>query len=455
MQSLRPVRPVSTTVGDLHELLLTPLLTPLLQQQFSQRREAMRKGTDLGQALIPRKTSGGDLGVRELRTAITQQGKQSSPAATGILVAKCCFCSCFLFVPHGFKLAGMIGGPLCLIVVYILMMWAIYCLIESRKVKGSGRYQDLALVWGKKSQQFLHYTITLLCFGFNCIWVAGITAILGMLVPTWSHKARLFFFLPLVALLSFVRHLKFFTGTNLMAIFISAASYVYIFRYSIIEIAYRGTKSVMLFDTSDFNTLLWLGQCGYTFEIITSVLPIYEAAADKESVFKITVAVSATLLMLYIMIGFVVYLAFGDETQPIALLNLPQGSAAGYVLPALYALSGAVTIPINNFVIQLSYEPLFSWPSNALKRKWMKNLGRFALVSLTFTATWLGGAHLQNFLGLVGGLGMLLALVAPCMLHLALCKPVGWARILDYLTIAVGSQIMVISLYLSLSSWKA
>jgi len=387
---------------------------------------------------------------------VSAKKHSSSFFTTVVVVAKCCFCACFLFMPNGFRLAGMIGGPLYLVVVYVFMLWGIYCLIQSRKANGSGRYQDLALVWGKNGQQFLHWIITMISFGFNCIWVAGIAANLGMLFPAWSSNARLFCFLPLVVLLSLLRHLKYFTGTNLMGLVISVATYVYILAYSITEIARRGSKPVMLFDTSDFNSLLWLGQCGYTFEIICTVLPIYEAAAHKESVFSIVVVVSATLIMFYILIGFVVYLAFGDETQPIALLNLPQGSAAGYIFPGLYALSGATTMPLNNFVIFLSYEPIIRWPSGYRTRKWLKNLGRLVVVSLIYTATWLGGAQLQNLLGLVGGVfGMLLALVAPCLLHLKLCKPVGCARFLDFMTIALGVLIMGISFYLSLSTWKA
>mmetsp|Transcript_72413 Transcript_72413/g.143576 ORF Transcript_72413/g.143576 Transcript_72413/m.143576 type:complete len:420 (-) Transcript_72413:48-1307(-) len=388
------------------------------------------------------------------QASVTKHG--TSTFATSVQVAKCCFCACFLFVPNGFKLAGMVGGPLYLLWVYAFMMWAIHCLIESRRVRGHGRYQDLALVWGKTGQECVRWIIAGISFGFNCIWVAGIAANLGMLFPTWSGNARLFFFLPLVALLSLVRHLKYFTGANLLGLIISAVTYCYLLGYAGRLIAYNGAKPVMLFDTSDFNSLIWLGQCGYTFEMITCVVPIYEVAIHKDSVFTIILAVSGTLMVMYLMIGYATYLAFGDETQAIALLNLPQGSIAGYVLPGLYAVSGALTIPINNFVVCLSYEPLVSWPSETLKRKWLKNLGRFALVSSIFAVTWLGGAQLQNFLGLVGGvLGMLLALVVPCLLHLSICKPAGLSRIFDYVTVVIGVQIMATSLYLSLSTWKA
>jgi len=385
---------------------------------------------------------------------IAPKNHSSSNLATVIMVSKCCFTACFLFVPNGFKLAGMIGGPLCLGVVWLFMMWGIYCLIESRKVNGSGRYQDLALVWGKKGQQLLHWVITAICFGSNCVWASGIAANLGMLVPTWSVNARLFFFFPLVAMLSLVRHLRFFTGTNILGLVISVATFCYILSYSILEIADRGAKPVFL-ATSGFNFLLWLGECGYAFEIIGVVLPVYEAAADKESVFSVIFLVSGSLIILYVALGYAVYLAFGDETQPIALLNLPQGTAAGYIFPGLYALSGATTMPLNTFVISLSYEPLFTWPSHTLKRKWLKNFGRIALVALIYATTWFGGGQLQNFLGLVGGvLGMFLALVAPCLLHLALCKPAGWARILDLSTVTVGVFIMGTSFYLWLTNWE-
>merc|ERR1719323_914962 len=103
--------------------------------------------------------------------------------------------------------------------------------------------------------------------------------------------------------------------------------------------------------------ILWVGSCGYIFEMITQVLPVYEAARDKDTMPKMLVAVTASILMLYIGFGYLFYSAFGEATADLATLNLPQGSSAGIVVPFLFALVGVVTMPLNNMVLFQSFEP--------------------------------------------------------------------------------------------------
>jgi len=379
----------------------------------------------------------------------------SSKLATIIIVTKYCFGNSFLLMPYGCKIAGLIGGPLYLIVVYVFMMWGLHTLIESRKEKGPGCYADLGLVWGNKGQILIHWSIVLTAFGFNCIWISSTVDFLGVMLPTWSITARLFLFLPLVAMLTLVRHLKFFTVTNLLGVCICAITFVYILCYAFVKVLDDGAQSVLFFDTTNLNSLHWLAQCGYTYELIIAVMPIYESAADKESVALIIYVVAAIWTILCITIGCVGQMAFGEGAQRLAILNLPSASVAGYILSGLFSFTGVFTQPINNFVICLSYEPLCRWSSHPLKRKWMKNLVRLVIVSFTYAITWLGGAQLQHFVELVGGVfGMMIALVIPCLLHLTICKPVGLTRIINYLTAALGVVIMGVSLYNTLSTWR-
>jgi len=232
-------------------------------------------------------------------------------------------------------------------------------------------------------------------------------------------------------------------------------TFVYILGYACVKLVHDGAQSVMLFDTSNINSLHWLAQCGYAFEVITAVMPIYEAAADKESVPLIIYSVAGIWTILCIAIGFVGQLAFGESALRLAILNLPPASVPALILSGLFSLVGVFTQPINSFVICLSYEPLCRWSSHPLKRKWMKNLVRLVLVMFTYATTWLGGAQLQHFVELVGGvLGMMIALVMPCLLHLTICKQARWTRIINYFVAASGVVIMGISLYNTLTTWR-
>jgi len=388
--------------------------------------------------------------------AVSAHNSSSSNLATAIIVTKCCFGSAFLIVPHGFKTAGLIGGPICLIVVYLFMLSGMLKLIECRRVKGeSYRYQDLGMVWGPRGRDYINVGVVVLCFGFNCIWCVTCAENINMVMPDWSTSSRLFMFIPLVAPLSLVRRLKFFTATNLVGISLCVVTVIYLLFFAISQLVRQGTKPVILFDTTDLNSLLWLGACGYIFELICNVLPMYEAAADKEAMPKILVGVTLPVVLLYISFGFIFYLAFGSQTAPLATLNLPHASLAGYVIPSFFALVGVVTMPINFFIVFLSYEPLFIWSRNPLARKWSKNVVRLLIVLVTYFVTWLGGAQLQNFLALVGGVfGVNLSLMVPSCLHLSICKPKGIARVGDLVTVGVSVLMIFCSLYQSVATWK-
>lgn len=377
----------------------------------------------------------------------------SSKLATVIIVAKYCFGQAFLLMPYGCNITGLIGAPLLLIVVYMLMMWGVHALIESRKVRGPGCYADLGLVWGTRGQQCIHWCLVLTAFGFNCIWISSTVKFLGMLLPQWDQSLRLFVSMPLVALLTLVRHLKLFTVTNLLGVCVCVATFVFLLGYSGLKVANDGIQSSLLFNTSSVNYLHWLAQCGYTYEIIVAVMPIYEAAADKKSVPVIIYTVSGIWTILCISMGCMGFLAFGEDTQVLAIQNLSQASVAGQTFSALFGLVGVFTQPVNNFIICLSYEPLCRWSSKPRMRKWMKNFVRWAVVLFTYVITYLGGAKLQFFVELVGGvLGMFIAIVMPCLLHIKICKPEGCTRIISYFTTAFGFVAMATSMYNTLSS---
>lgn len=275
-----------------------------------------------------------------------------------------------------------------------------------------------------------------------------------MIFQDWSPAARLWLFFPAVAALSLVRKLRLFTITNVMGIAFCLATCIYLTYFAAGELVLHGRKPAAMFQGGT-DMVLWIGSCGYIFEMVSQVLPVYEAARDKETMPKLLVAVTASVLALYIAFGFLFYSAFGEATADLATLNIPSDSLAGTAVPLLFSLVGMVTMPLNCMVIFQTYEPQCAWSQNALVRKWSKNAARIFICLSCYALTWLGGEELQNFLALVGGLlGCNLALNVPALLHLVVCKPSGWRKAVDLVTFTIGTLIMVVSTYQSLATWK-
>mmetsp|Transcript_8429 Transcript_8429/g.21611 ORF Transcript_8429/g.21611 Transcript_8429/m.21611 type:complete len:514 (-) Transcript_8429:131-1672(-) len=380
----------------------------------------------------------------------------SSNLATGIVILKCCFGSAILIVPHGFKTAGLVGAPLCLIAVYIFLLSGMLKLIECRRAYGChARIMDLGQALGSRGQAYVTVCVMLLCFGFNCIWCVTCAENLSMVFPDWSDTVRLWVWAPLVAPLALVRRLKFFTITNLIGVSLCSATCVYLTFFAGQELLKNGTKPVILFNTKSLNTFLWIGTCGYIFELICAVLPIYEAAADKEAMPRLLVGVTAAIMTVYILFGVLFYCAFGDATAELATLNLQKNSVAGNIIPVMFSFVGVASMPLNLFSIYQSYEPLFVWSESYRVRKCKKNVVRIAFAMATYGITWLGGQQLQNFLALVGGLlGANLSLAIPSAMHLAICKPTGLARMWDLVCMVAAIVIMACSTYQALATWK-
>uniref|UniRef100_A0A7S0AEM5 Amino acid transporter transmembrane domain-containing protein n=1 Tax=Pyrodinium bahamense TaxID=73915 RepID=A0A7S0AEM5_9DINO len=380
----------------------------------------------------------------------------SSNIATGIILAKCCFGSAVLIVPQGYRNAGLIGAPGTLIFVYIFLLFGMLKLIESRQAWGQpARFGDLGAALGAWGKGYITLVTCILTFGFNCIWCVTCQKNLLMLFKDWGPTARLWLPFPFVALLSLVRRLRVFTITNLVGILLCLTTCIYLTYFAVDELATSGAKPAILINTEEpGDTLLWVGTCGYIFELICQVLPIYEAAEHKDMVPTLLIGVTAAVLVLYLAFGFLFYSAFGKNTADLATLNIPHGSPGGVVFPLLFSIVGVVTMPLNLFVIFQNYELRYSWSQTYLVRKWKKNVVRILVCITTYVVTWAGGEQLQNFLALVGGLlGCNLALCVPAMLHLAICRPRGCARVLDIATFIVGLTIMIVSTYQSFATW--
>eukprot|EP00930_Biecheleria_cincta_P102688 TRINITY_DN9448_c0_g1_i1.p1 TRINITY_DN9448_c0_g1~~TRINITY_DN9448_c0_g1_i1.p1 ORF type:complete len:502 (-),score=50.34 TRINITY_DN9448_c0_g1_i1:124-1629(-) len=387
--------------------------------------------------------------------ALPRRRGDASNIAVGIVIAKNFFGSCFLITPKGFQEAGMIGGPVCLLFVYLLELRCMLNLIECRKTSGRREYAQLAGDNMPRLQSTISSMIIACQFGFCCIWLVTNMDNLSMIWPHWSVNARLWVQFPVLLPLVWIRHLRLFAVTNLIGIAFTAFMVVFFFIFMGSHLAAHGPEPVVMVNTQNTDLLLWLGTTSYAYEGINVVLPLYESARSKETMPKLLSGITAFITLVYIAFGCLTYLAFGTEVASLATLNLPEGSAEAQAIPGISVIIGLASFPLQCFVIFQTYEPRLGWSTSYLKRKWQKNVTRSFVLLITFLAVQLGGDELDNFLALVGGFCCAsLALIFPSALHLVICSPTGISWWADVLTFIIGLSILILSTTQALTTWK-
>uniref|UniRef100_A0A7S1EVF6 Amino acid transporter transmembrane domain-containing protein n=1 Tax=Noctiluca scintillans TaxID=2966 RepID=A0A7S1EVF6_NOCSC len=381
----------------------------------------------------------------------------SSNASTALVIAKCFVGSAAFITPQGFKSAGALAGPGSLLLIFFFMMYGMLRLIECREVVGRRcTYNELGFVFGSWGPPAIQFGVSLCQFGFTCIWMLmSATDIINM-VPSWGLAPRLFIFFPIFAPLCLIRQLKLLTVTNFLGIVVVIGIAIYMLGFAFAKIARDGVQQVPVLNTQNMDSLLWLGTCGYIFEGINLVLPIYEAAKDKETMPKLLFWVTFIIVVSYMTFGTVFYIAFGTETKSMAMLNLPVGSVAGTVIPVLFSLVAIATVPLDMIPIYQMYERrIKSWSKNPTVKHVQQDVCRLLLLLFGFVCTYAGGQRLQGVLALVGGLfGANLALSVPCAIHLKLVKPTGWQWAFNWFLIVWGVVMGVLSTYQVVSTWN-
>jgi len=376
----------------------------------------------------------------------------ASNATVAILFTKLFLSAAFLFVPKGFQSAGLIGGPVVLLLMYLLELYGMRSLIRCHIVAGGGqRFDELAQALGPWGQPITRGLIALSQFGFSCVWILYTAQNLQMVLPWMTDRQRLWLPFPVLVPLVWVRRLDFFTVTNLVGIVVVLVTAVYLLAFSAQRLYHEGAQPVRTMNT---GITMWMGSCAYVYQDANFVIPAFESAQDKEMVPAIITLTSFAATVLFVLFGLLFYMAFGDDVASLATLNLPLDSWAGSTFPSLFVISGVFTLPLDLLLIFQMYEPQIAWSKSSLIRKWQTNASRVAVLFLTMLITDFGGQSLQHWLGVIGGVCCAtIALMLPAALNIAICKPNKLWLVIDVVTFAAGTFVMIVSTEQALASW--
>jgi len=167
----------------------------------------------------------------------------------------------------------------------------------------------------------------------------------------------------------------------------------------------------------DVKTLpVFFGISIYTFEGIGLVIDMEKSMAHPNKFERVMWIAFAMLVVLFIGMGAVGYLAFGSDTQSIIILNLPSTWIFKTIAVCLMIASLFITYPVQMFPVFNILENAF-FTTNTIHLEWKRSILRMGLVIITIGVA-LGVPHFGLFLSLVGSLGCsTLAFLIPILFY--------------------------------------
>ena len=276
----------------------------------------------------------------------------------------------------------------------------------------------------------------------DCAWV----------LPDWVFLIVQFcIYVPL----SWIRKIKHFSATSLIADVFIMAGLGYIFYYDLIQIASYGVAhDIVWINLKSFP--LFVGTALFAFEGICLILPIAESMDKPEKFGKVLTLCVVTIGVIFVSIGASGYSSFGNKVGTIVFLNLPKSSTFVVFLQFIYALAIILSFPLCVYpAIRITEQAIFGMSTGRSSNlvKWQKNLYRGCLVLFLAAVAFLGSSNLDKFVSLVGCFACIpLSFIYPALFHYHTAKT-KWTRIKDIGIVFFGILAMVYTTYVTIEQW--
>ncbi|KAJ3368014.1 neutral amino acid transporter [Kappamyces sp. JEL0680] len=345
-----------------------------------------------------------------------------------------------LFLPKAFSDGGLIFSLVCLLFIGYVTKHCMILLVETSRAFGGKSFGDLGqIIYGERMKQLVLASIAVSQMGFCCayfIFVAQNLRDLLMIVsncrfilPDWFFiSLQLVLYIPL----AWVRKIKNFGITSLIADVFILAGLGYIFVYDLAVISESGAQNVPWVNMQQFP--LFIGTAMFAFEGICLMLPIAESMKEPAKFNKVLDLGMLFIGFCFLSIGALGYLALGDKVETIVFLNLPKTPAVT-ALQFFYAISIMLSFPLCIYpAIRITEQAIFglSTGKGSFLIKWEKNLYRAALTSMLGLVAWAGSANLDKVVSLVGCFACIpLSFIYPALFHTHITEN-KWVRMKDW-----------------------
>ncbi|XP_052010326.1 proton-coupled amino acid transporter 1-like [Xyrauchen texanus] len=271
----------------------------------------------------------------------------------------------------------------------------------------------------------------------------------AVIVPSYDSRLYMLFFLPFVILLVFIRNLKYLAPLSFIANVSMSVSLVLIYYYCLTNIPYpidlplagRGVDYPLFFGTAIF-----------AFEGIGVVLPLENKMQNPRKFPMVLCLGMGIVTTLYISLGTIGYIGFGENIRGSITLNLPL-CWLYQIVKLLYSFGIYITYALQFYV---SAEILIPPAVARCNPRWALVVDisiRVALVGLTCALAVLI-PELDLVISLVGSVSSsALALIIPPLLHIMTFHNEDlkvWVKVKDIAISLIGLVGFVAGTYISI-----
>ncbi|KAI8876038.1 hypothetical protein K501DRAFT_232704 [Backusella circina FSU 941] len=394
----------------------------------------------------------------------TFQGK-ATPGKAMFLLLKSFVTTGIMFLPKAFYNGGLLFSTFAIIAWALISLWSFLLLVQTRLAVPASFGDMGGVLYGARMRIAVLVAITLSQIGFVCAYMIFVAENLQSLILTFSRcrvsipmhlliLAQSFAFIPL-AMIRKIQRLSVFA---LIADVFIVVGLTYLFFYDFKELFTQGVAQVELWNPTLFP--LFIGTAAFTFEGIGLVIPITESMKEPKKFPQVLKRTLCTITVLFISIGAISYMTFGEKVETIILLNLPSKDPIVSSIQTLYSLAICLSIPLQLFpAIRIMENGLFTTKSgkNNAVVKWQKNVFRVFVVFLCAAIGIIGSKDkLDKFVSLVGALFCIpLCFVFPPLFHLKAVSLPAARRFADYALITFGVVCMAFVSLTTLRQWNS
>ncbi|KAK6463746.1 vacuolar amino acid transporter 4 [Scheffersomyces coipomensis] len=380
-----------------------------------------------------------------------------------------------LFLPRAFSNGGLTFSILTLVFFGALSLWCYLILVYSKiSTKLSGFGEMGSKLYGNWLQRLILSSIVLSQIGFVAAYIVFTSENLRAFIsnvsgyPPSDFEIIWFIIFQVIILLplSLIRDITKLSLSAVLANLFILFGLVTILYYIFYEWLYEnkgtlGPNIEYIFNSNDFS--LFIGVAVFAFEGIGLIIPIHESMIYPNNFPKVLCQVIFTISFIFILIGSLGYITFGDQIKTVIILNLPQTSPMVILIQLLYSFAILLSTPLQLFpAIRLLESKLFfrKTGKNSLRVKWYKNVFRFLFVVMVSYVALIGGQNLDKFVSFVGCFACIpLVYMYPPMLHLKSCCVIHdglsdwekrkrfWLGLLDYVLVLIGFVVMLYTTY--------
>lgn len=372
-----------------------------------------------------------------------------------------------LGLPEAMMHAGIVVGPLGLLVIAMVTIHCMHLLVECNNVLcrrtgevalgyGEVAEESIRRFWPKKAYVGRLIVNIFLCvsqLGFCCVYFVFIASNLQQVSNALDIKTWIVIILLPIILLSFIRDLRTLVPFSIAANICCVISLVIIFQYIVRNIHH--TDKLPAF-AGWSNLPVFVGITLYAFEGIGVVLPIENKMATPQDYRWVVNLGMGVVTVLFALLGILGYLFCQEECKGSITLNLPkEGIYSGVKL--LFSTCIFLTYFLQFYVPMVIIQP----PILKHVPEEYHNLADYGIRIGTVIFTCIMAVsipQLDNFLSLVGSISCTaLAIIFPIFIHILTLTSEGDGRIptatffKDAVIMLIGVLMFLFGTYASVS----